>query len=110
MPLAVQKKWRMHLICASVPPPSQITMLPPKVQFKRRLRAEANRLAAIARRAKTIPCRLVGRAFHRQLALCPMDSIHVTREANNAHDANAHAVSAYTGGEWAKVGYVDRLA
>eukprot|EP00966_Prymnesium_polylepis_P183035 4241186-Prymnesium_polylepis.1 len=88
----------LHLTCASVPPPSQIAMLPPKVQFKRRLRAEANRLAAIARGAKTIPCRLVGRAFHRQLALCPMDSIRVTREANNPHDANAHAVSVYTRG------------
>ena len=39
-----------------------------------------------------------------------MDLIRVTREADNAHDANAHAVSAYTRGEWAKVGYVDRLA
>jgi len=83
-------------------------MLPPKLQFKRRARAEANRLAAIARRAKTIPCRLVGRAFYGQLALCPSDVIRVAREADNAHDANAHAVSAYTDGGWAHVGYVDR--
>eukprot|EP00966_Prymnesium_polylepis_P144091 3326510-Prymnesium_polylepis.2 len=83
-------------------------MLPPKLQFKRRARAEANRLAAIARRAKTIPCRLVGRAFYGRLALCPSDAIRVAREADNAHDANAHAVSVYTDGGWAGVGYVDR--
>ncbi len=84
-------------------------MLPPKVQFKRRARAEANRLAAIARRAKTIPCKLVGRAFYRpHVPLCPIDAIRVAREDGNPHDANAHVVCTYMDGEWAKVGYVDR--
>ena len=84
-------------------------MLPPKLQFKRSARAEANRLAAIARRAKTVSCRLVGRSFHRpQSALCPADVIRVTRERDNASYANAHTVSMYTDRGWAIVGYVDR--
>eukprot|EP00966_Prymnesium_polylepis_P076645 1776563-Prymnesium_polylepis.1 len=33
-----------------------------------------------------------------------MDAICVTREANNAHDANAHAVSAYREGSGRKWG------
>jgi hypothetical protein len=84
-------------------------MLPPKLQFKRRARAEANRLAAIARRAKTIPCKLVGRAFYRpHVPLFPVDAICVAREDGNPHDANAHVMRAYMDGEWATVGYVDR--
>ena len=84
-------------------------MLPPKVQFKRMARAEANRLAAIARRSKTIPCKLVGRAFYRpHVPLCPMDAIRVAREDGNPHDVNAHVVCAYMDGQWAKVGFVDR--
>jgi len=76
-------------------------MLPPKLLFKRRARCEANRLSAIARRAKTIPCKLVGRFFYGDPPLGPADSICVSRDRENPHDRNAHAVSACKDGQWA---------